>query len=198
MWDPVFWVPIFFQLLKHVWSLVSYLLSLIFKDWLLRIPPQRSSGKPYIWVDVSPYLKKNGSSFFPAIAMLVEPGSIYVNEQKLQHGPRFATMAIAAQAGFWRLRDWGLWDGFFQWWMLMEEIRILVETLEFLHGRFSMSTGALHRYESPKFWLGHASDLNFIWRIPRLFRYEIQAWEAWKLHKKLTANKAIKAAAKRI
>lgn len=40
--------------------------------------------------------------------MLVEPGNIYVNEQKLQHGPRFATMAIAAQAGFWRLRDWGL------------------------------------------------------------------------------------------
>lgn len=133
-----------------------------FQGLVLRIPPQRSFGKPYIWVDVSPYLKKNGSSFFPAIAMLVEPGNIYVNEQKLQHGPRFATMAIAAQAGFWRLRDWGLWDVFFQWWMLMEEIRILVETLEILHGTFSMSTGPLHRYESPTFWLGHASDLNFI------------------------------------
>lgn len=88
-----------------------------FQGLVLRILPQRSFGKPNIWVDVSPYLKKNGSSFFPAIAMLVEPGNIYVNEQKLQHGPRFATMAIAAQAGFWRLRDLGLWgfnDGC--WW----------------------------------------------------------------------------------
>ena len=142
--------------------------------WFSRTGTPHSAPKilwktKYIWVDLSPYLKNHGW-FFPAIAMLVEPGNIYVNEQKLQHGPRFATMAIAAQAGFWRLRDLGLWDGFFQWWMLMEEILILVETLEFLHGTFSMSTGALHRYESPKFWLGHSSDLNFIWRIPRLFR----------------------------
>ena len=123
--------------------------------------------------------------------MLVEPGSIYVNEQKLQHGPRFATMAIAAQAGFWRLRDWGLWDGFFQRWMLMEEILILVETLEILHGTFSMSTGPLHRYESPKFDL--AILVTWIFQFgesPGCFELKIQAWEAWKLHKKLTANKA--------
>ena len=38
--------------------------------------------------------------------MLVEPGNIYVNEQKLQHGPRFATMAILPKQVFGDLEIW--------------------------------------------------------------------------------------------
>lgn len=79
--------------------------------------------------------------------------------------------------------------GVLQRWMVMEEFLILVETLEILHGTFSMSTGALHRYESPKFVLAILVTLILFGEF-QVVSSEIQAWEALYFTKKLTANKA--------